>query len=157
MGIAKLLYGEVGGDADLFNHPNHEDLLATSSSKQSQGSCDGRLTDATFAGDKNELAIEHPRERSGPWRCSYRGAGVASLDCSEHQEVVVAQIDVEEFLDRFRARAEAVKDRGIPPLEGEARKMFVQQAEKDYLDYSLVGGASWSTEDGYLVLRIELA
>jgi hypothetical protein len=35
--------------------------------------------------------------------------------------------------------------------------MFVQQAEKDYLDYSLVGGASWSTEDGYLVLRIELA
>lgn len=69
----------------------------------------------------------------------------------------MAQIDVEEFLDRFRARAEAVKDRGIPPLEGEARKLFVQQAEKDYLDYSLVGGASWSTEDGYLVLRIELA
>jgi hypothetical protein len=69
----------------------------------------------------------------------------------------VAQIDVEEFLDRFQARAKAVKDRGIPPLEGEARQMFVQQAEKDYLDYSLVGGASWSTEDGYLVLRIELA
>ena len=74
-----------------------------------------------------------------------------------NQEVVVAQIDVTEFLDRFRARAEAVKDRGIPPLEGEARQMFVQQAEKDYLDYSLIGGASWSIEEGHLVLRIELA
>ena len=69
----------------------------------------------------------------------------------------MAQIDVAEFLDRFRARAEAVKDRGIPPLEGEARQMFVQQAEKDYLDYSLIGGASWSLEEGHLVLRIELA
>jgi hypothetical protein len=69
----------------------------------------------------------------------------------------MAQLDVEEFLSRFRARAEAVRDRGIPPLEGEARQMFIQQAEKDYLDYSLVGGASWAIEDGYLVLRVELA
>lgn len=69
----------------------------------------------------------------------------------------MAQLDVEEFLERFRARAQAVKERGIPPLEGEARQMFIQQAEKDYLDYSLVGGAAWSIEDGNLVLRIELA
>ena len=69
----------------------------------------------------------------------------------------MAQLDVEEFLSRFRARAEAVKERGIPPLEGEARQMFIQSAEKDFLDYSLVGGASWAIEDGHLVLRIELA
>lgn len=69
----------------------------------------------------------------------------------------MAQIDVEEFLSRFRARADAVKDRGIPPLEGEARQLFIKQAEKDYLDYSLVGGASWSIEDGHLVLKIALA
>lgn len=69
----------------------------------------------------------------------------------------MAQLDVEEFLARFRSRAEAVKERGIPPLEGEARQMFIQQAEKDYLDYSLVGNAAWSTEGGHLVLRIELA
>lgn len=69
----------------------------------------------------------------------------------------MAQLDVEEFLARFRARAEAVKERGIPPLEGEARQLFVQQAEKDYLDYSLVGSAAWSTEEGHLVLKIELA
>lgn len=69
----------------------------------------------------------------------------------------MAQLDVEEFLGRFRARAEAVKERGIPPLEGEARQKFIQQAEKDFLDYSLVGGAKWSIEEGHLVLRIELA
>lgn len=69
----------------------------------------------------------------------------------------MAQLNVEEFLARFRARAQAVKERGIPPLEGEARQMFIQQAEKDYLDYSLVGNAAWSTEEDHLVLRIELA
>jgi hypothetical protein len=68
----------------------------------------------------------------------------------------VAQLDVEQFLERFRARAKAVKERGIPPLEGEARQMFIQQAEKDFLDYALVGSASWSVEDEHLVLRIEL-
>jgi hypothetical protein len=69
----------------------------------------------------------------------------------------VAQLDVEEFLARFRARAQAVKDRGVPPLEGEARQMFIQQAEKDFLDYSLVGNAAWSIDEGHLVLKIELA
>ena len=69
----------------------------------------------------------------------------------------MAQLDVEEFLGRFRARADAVKARGIPPLEGEARQMFIQQAEKDFLDYSLVGNASWSIGEGHLILKIELA
>lgn len=69
----------------------------------------------------------------------------------------MAQLDVQEFIDRFDARAKAVQERGIPPLEGEARQQFIRQAEKDYLDYSLIGGASWSIEDGYLVLKIALA
>ncbi len=71
--------------------------------------------------------------------------------------MTVAQLDVEEFLARFRARAQAVKERGIPPLEGEARQQFIQQAEKDFLDYSLVGSSSWAIEDGNLVLRIQIA
>ena len=68
----------------------------------------------------------------------------------------MAQLDVEEFLARVRTRAQAVKDRGIPPLEGEARQQFIQQAEKDYLDYALVGSATWGIEDGQLVLRIPI-
>jgi hypothetical protein len=69
----------------------------------------------------------------------------------------VAKLDVDEFLKRFRDRAQAVKARGIPPLEGEARRAFIEQSELDYLDYSLVGAASWTVEEGNLVLRIPLA
>jgi hypothetical protein len=68
----------------------------------------------------------------------------------------VAQLDVDEFLKRFRDRAEAVRERGIPPLEGEARRTFIEQMELDHLDYSLVGSASWGVEEGNLVLRIPL-
>lgn len=69
----------------------------------------------------------------------------------------MAQLDVEEMLGRFRDRADAVKDRGIPPLEGEARRAFIAQAEHDFMDYSLVAGASWAVEDDHLVLRVPLS
>ena len=69
----------------------------------------------------------------------------------------MAQLDVDQFLSRFRERAAAVKDRGIPPIEGPGRKAFVEQAENDFLDFSLVGSATWAVEDNSLVLRIPLA
>ena len=68
----------------------------------------------------------------------------------------MAQLNVDELLDRFRVRADAVKGRGVPPLEGEARRAFVEQAELDYLDYSLIASAQWAVEDGNLVLRVVL-
>lgn len=68
----------------------------------------------------------------------------------------MAQLDVDAFLERFRDRAEAVRERGIPPLEGEARRKFVESAEQDYLDYSLVGSAGWEVDGEHLVLRIPL-
>ena len=68
----------------------------------------------------------------------------------------MAQLDVDEFLERFRERADAVKARGVPPLEAEARRMFISQMENDFLDYSLVGSAGWAVEEGNLVLRIPL-
>ncbi len=68
----------------------------------------------------------------------------------------MAKLDVDEFLRRFRERAEAVKERGVPPLEGEARRTFIESMELDYLDYSLVGSAEWTVEDDKLVLRIPL-
>ncbi len=69
----------------------------------------------------------------------------------------MAQLNVDEFVGRFQERAEAVKTRGIPPLEGEARRTWIASAEKDYMDYSLIGRAEWSVEDDALVLRIPLA
>ncbi len=68
----------------------------------------------------------------------------------------MAQLNVDEFVERFRERAAAVKDRGIPPLEGEARKVWIASAENDYMDYSLIGRAEWSVEEDALVLRIPL-
>ena len=70
--------------------------------------------------------------------------------------MVMAQLDMEEFLGRFAMRAKAVRERGVPPLEGQARKDFIEAAEKDYLDSSLVASAAWTVEDGELVLRIPL-
>ena len=69
----------------------------------------------------------------------------------------VAKLDVDEFLARFGERAEAVKGRGIPPLEGEARRTFIARSETDFMDYSLIARATWAVEDGNLVLRIPLA
>jgi hypothetical protein len=69
----------------------------------------------------------------------------------------VAQLDVDAFLERFRDRAAAVRERGVPPLEADARRAFIASAEQDFLDYSLVGSATWAVEEGHLVLRIPLA
>ncbi len=66
----------------------------------------------------------------------------------------MAKLDMDEFLKRFADRAEAVRERGVPPLEVTARKKFIEAAEKDYLDYSLVASSSWSVDEGVLVLRI---
>jgi hypothetical protein len=49
-----------------------------------------------------------------------------------------------------------VKERGIPPLEGEARRAWIESAEADFMDYSLVGRAEWAVEGEALVLRIPL-
>jgi len=69
----------------------------------------------------------------------------------------VAEFDVDAFIDRFRTRADAVQERGIPPLEGEARRTYIEAAQRDFTDYSLVARAEWAVEDGRLVLRIPLA
>ena len=82
--------------------------------------------------------------------------GASSLPVTTRGDSV-ARLDMDEFLQRFAARAQAVRDRGIPPLEGEARKAFIDSAEQDYFDYSLIASASWSVEDGDLVLRMPLS
>lgn len=68
----------------------------------------------------------------------------------------MTQFDVDAFVRRFKARADAVKDRGVPPVAGEDRRLFIEQAELDYLDYSLVGSSDWEVTDDCLLLRIPL-
>jgi hypothetical protein len=68
----------------------------------------------------------------------------------------MAQLDVDALIARFAERAEAVKDRGLPPVAGDERRLFIKQAELDYLDFALIGSAAWAVEDEHLVLRIPL-
>ncbi len=69
----------------------------------------------------------------------------------------MAEFDIDAFRKRFRQRAEAVKERGVPPLEGEARRTFLASAQADFIDYSLVADAAAAIEGDHLVLRIPLA
>jgi hypothetical protein len=69
----------------------------------------------------------------------------------------MSQFDVDAMLQRFQERAAAVKDRPLPPVAGDERKLFIDQAQRDYTDYALVGNATWSVENDHLVLRIPLS
>lgn len=69
---------------------------------------------------------------------------------------IAEELDVEAMIERFRARARAVRQRGIPPLEGPERKRFVDQARIDYQDYAIIGDAVGRIEDGILTLTVDL-
>lgn len=64
--------------------------------------------------------------------------------------------DVDAMVTRFKERAAAVRARGIPPLEGDDRKRFMQRMQLDYMDYAMLGDATGAIEDGVLVLKIDL-
>jgi hypothetical protein len=66
------------------------------------------------------------------------------------------QLDVDAMLQRFRDRAAAVRERPLPPVAGAERQKFVAQAEQDYLDFAIVGDATWEFTDGVLTLRVDL-
>jgi hypothetical protein len=65
-------------------------------------------------------------------------------------------LDLDEFIDRFRRRAEAVKNRPLPPVAGEERTHFIRQAQVDFQDFAIIGDAEATIEDGVLVLRVDL-
>ncbi|HSJ90922.1 MAG TPA: hypothetical protein VK917_02570 [Ilumatobacter sp.] len=68
----------------------------------------------------------------------------------------MAQLDTDAMIARFKARAQAVKQRPLPPVAGEERQAFIEQAKLDYQDYAMVGDAEAAIEDGILTLRIDL-
>jgi len=60
------------------------------------------------------------------------------------------------MLARFRERAAAVKGRPLPPIAGEERQRFIQQAQSDFMDFAIIGDAVAAIEEGILVLRVDL-
>ena len=65
-------------------------------------------------------------------------------------------LDVDAMLKRFQDRAHAVRNRNLPPVAGEERSRFIEQAQLDFQDFAIIGDAEGSIEDGVLVLRVDL-
>ncbi len=66
------------------------------------------------------------------------------------------QLDVDGMLARFRERAQAVRERPLPPVAGPERQRFVEQAQLDFQDFAIVGDAQWTFENGVLTLTVDL-
>ncbi len=64
--------------------------------------------------------------------------------------------DPQAIVERFKSRAEAVRRRGIPPVEGAERQRFVRQAAEDYQDFAILADAEVELEQGILTFRIDL-
>ncbi len=64
--------------------------------------------------------------------------------------------DPNDMILRFRERAEAVKRRGLPPVEGPERQRFLEAARQDFQDFAMLGDAVASLSDGILRLEIDL-
>lgn len=68
----------------------------------------------------------------------------------------MAAFDPAAMIERFRLRAEAVKNRGLPPVEGPERARFKEQAQTDFMDYAMISDAKAELNDGILTLTIDL-
>ena len=68
----------------------------------------------------------------------------------------MAEFDPDAMVQRFRERAEAVRKRGVPPVEGPERQRFMEQARLDFADFAMLGDATADLADGVLTLRIDL-
>ena len=66
------------------------------------------------------------------------------------------ELDVDAMITRFRERAEAVRNRPLPPVGGEERTLFIRRAQEDFQDFAIIGDAVGAIEDGLLVLRVDL-
>lgn len=67
----------------------------------------------------------------------------------------MTQFSGDEFVARFRDRADAVRRRNLPPVEGEARKAFIEQSKLDFMDFALLADADVEVSDGVITIRID--
>ena len=85
----------------------------------------------------------------------HTGNVVAEKLLANREKVRVVGRD-EKRLERFKQRAQAVRQRGMPPVEGPERRRILEQAQQDYMDFAMLGDAEAELEDGILVLRVDL-
>jgi len=66
-------------------------------------------------------------------------------------------LDTAAMKQRFQQRADAVRNRNMPPIAGAERKAFVEQAELDYQDFLLLADAEISLDGGILTVDLRPA
>ncbi|HYH49144.1 MAG TPA: hypothetical protein VEG38_06315 [Acidimicrobiia bacterium] len=66
------------------------------------------------------------------------------------------EFNPEAMIQRFRERAQAVKNRPLPPVAGPDKKRFIEQAQIDFMDFAMIGDATATLEEGVLTLRVDL-
>ena len=69
---------------------------------------------------------------------------------------VAEDFDVDAMIERFRERAAGVKRRNLPPVAGDERRHFLEQAQQDFQDFAMIGDAEATLEDGILQITIDL-
>jgi hypothetical protein len=69
---------------------------------------------------------------------------------------VADEFDPEAMVQRFKERAQAVRNRPLPPVAGPDKKRFLERAQVDFMDFAMIGDAAATLEDGVLTLRIDL-
>lgn len=66
-------------------------------------------------------------------------------------------LNTKEMLQRFHNRAEAVKNRNMPPIAGAERQRFIKQAELDYQDFAMIADSHISLDGGVLTIDLRPA
>lgn len=68
----------------------------------------------------------------------------------------MTDFDPDAMITRFKERAAAVKKRNLPPVGGDERALFIEQAQTDFRDFAIIGDATSSISDGVLTLTVDL-
>ena len=66
-------------------------------------------------------------------------------------------LDTEAMIRRFQERANAVRQRTMPPVAGLDRVAFIKQAELDFQDFAMVADAEISLDGGILTVDLRPA
>lgn len=62
----------------------------------------------------------------------------------------------DDFIARFNERAEAVRNRPMPPLEGYSRKAWIQNTQQTYTDYAIIADSVASLDEGIFTIKVDL-
>ncbi len=83
--------------------------------------------------------------------------GVIAADRSRYIRAMADEFDVDAMIERFKERATAVRNRPLPPIGGDERKLFLENMQRDFMDFAIIGDTTGSLENGVLTLTVDLS